>query len=476
VPRVLPRLLLGLLLLGVAGFKAPVQAAEAGATDVQETRRRAESGDAESQLELGSLYFAGQGVPQHYGEALKWYRRAAEQGNAAAQNNLAAMYLKGQGVPANPVEGAKWLQKAAGQGFARAQLNLGALFTAGIGVGRNLPEALRWFQRAANQGDAEGQRRLGEVYTQGQMVRQDLVEAYKWFNLAAAQGDKEAVEARDLLAQSFTAKQLADGQRRAAAFTPRPDSGASGPARSSGTGFFVTEDGCLLTAYHVVESPGRIVIQTRKLRYAAQLVKADKTNDIALLKVTGAYPVAGTTNRPSRPRTNAAVVLRADRTNTPLLLKVSTPFKALPVTGSTAVKLGDAVSTLGFPNVEVQGREPKLTRGEISSLAGFRDDARHFQISAPVQPGSSGGPLFDSLGNVIGMVVRRLDDLSALRNTGMVAQNVNYALKGSRVVEWLNALPAVKDRLKPAVTAADEGSAPDWVASAQEAVVLIQVH
>jgi uncharacterized protein len=462
------------LLTCLAPMAPTTRAAETA--EVQEVRRRAEGGDAESQLELGVRYFAGDDLPQHFGEALKWYRRAADQGNVLAQNNLASMYLNGQGVPVNPVEGARWLQKAAARGYPRAQLNLGILYTEGIGVGRNLPEALRWFQRAAEQGDADGQRRLGEIYTQGQLVHPDLVEAYKWFNLAAAQGDKEAAEARDLLARNLPAKQVAEGQRRAAAFVARREPNATGVARSSGTGFLVTESGFVLTAYHVVETPGRLVIKTPAVTFAAQLVKADKTNDIALLKIIGAYPAATATNRARFPRTNPGVALPALPTNAPVLLKVTQAFRPLPVMDSAPVKLGDAVSTLGFPNVEVQGREPKLTRGEISSLAGFRDDARHFQISAPVQPGSSGGPLFDRQGNVIGMVVRRLDDLSALRSTGMVAQNVNYALKGSRLVGLLNSVPAVKDHLQAPRPANPEGKAEDWVADAQPSLVLVQVY
>ena len=66
--------------------------------------------------------------------------------------------------------------------------------------------------------------------------------------------------------------------------------------------------------------------------------------------------------------------------------------------------LGGTVATVGFPDIGLQGFAPKLAKGEIASLSGAGDDPRYFQISAPVQPGNSGGALVDERGNVIGIV------------------------------------------------------------------------
>ena len=71
------------------------------------------------------MHETGQGVPQDYGEAVRWYRRAAEQGIARAQFNLGLMYVKGQGVPQDDGEAARWYRKAAEQGDPDAQNNLG---------------------------------------------------------------------------------------------------------------------------------------------------------------------------------------------------------------------------------------------------------------------------------------------------------------------------------------------------------------
>ena len=70
------------------------------------------------------------------------------------------------------------------------------------------------------------------------------------------------------------------------------------------------------------------------------------------------------------------------------LVKTTQRFAALPVAASRAVKLGVTVATVGFPNIGLQGFAPKLAKGEIASLSGAADDARYFQISVPVQPGT----------------------------------------------------------------------------------------
>jgi len=462
-----------LLLLAFTGSSADFTV-----EDFKQTRLEAEKGDPEAQVALGRMFFLGQGAPQNYSEALRWYRRAAEKGSAAAQNNLALMYLNGQGVPKNAIEAAKWMHLAARKGLAKAQLNLGALYLDGIGVGRNPPEAMNWFRRAASQGDSEGQRMLGQIHSEGQWARIDLVEAYKWFSLSAAQGDSESREARDLVARNLNDKQLAEGQRRAAAFVARPEPGGLAEPKVTGTGFFVGSDGYFVTCHHVVDPGTRIVIKTKRLRFAAVVVKADKTNDLALLKVTGVIPVQGGTNNPfaSGGALQPLKAARADEANRTNLLKAVNKFRSLTVTNSDSIKLGDVVFTLGFPNIGIQGQEPKLTRGEINSLMGIKDSPRYFQISAPVQPGNSGGPLLDRLGNVVGVVAMSLNDLTFLRNTGMVPQNVNYAVKSAHLIEFLESIPELKNNLKsPSALAGDRGPT-EWVTEVQESVALVQVY
>jgi S1-C subfamily serine protease len=183
------------------------------------------------------------------------------------------------------------------------------------------------------------------------------------------------------------------------------------PPAGQGTGFFVTDDGYLLTCFHGVSNATRIVVKSDQGVFPAELVKADGSRDLALLKVAGS-------------------------------------FHSLPIARVSSVKLGDSVFTIGFPNAEFQGIEPKLTRGDISGLAGIRDDPHHFQISAPVQPGNSGGAVVDLGGNVVGMVTARLDDAATFEASGSLPQNVNYALKCDSLMAFLTALPEVSAKLR----------------------------
>ena len=76
--------------------------------------------------------------------------------------------------------------------------------------------------------------------------------------------------------------------------------------------------------------------------------------------------------------------------------------------------------------------------GGLSATSGMQNDARYLQISAPVQPGNSGGPLFDSSGHVIGVVVAKLDALKIAEATGDVPQNVNFAVHWSEIRAFLD--------------------------------------
>jgi S1-C subfamily serine protease len=147
---------------------------------------------------------------------------------------------------------------------------------------------------------------------------------------------------------------------------------------------------------------------------------------------------------------------------------------SLPVAFSRTAHLGGTVATVGFPNIGMQGFSPKLAKGEIESLSGAVDDARYFQISVPVQPGNSGGALVDEHGNVIGIVSAKLDASVALATSGALPENVNYAVKSSFLLSFLESVPAVSAKLKEPVTADQKFE--EVVKSAQDAAVLVLVY
>lgn len=133
-----------------------------------------------------------------------------------------------------------------------------------------------------------------------------------------------------------------------------------------------------------------------------------------------------------------ANVLASDATRDLALLSTDTdPGPILPFRGDAAVRRGEGVVTYGFPLAGLLSSGPTLTTGEVSALAGLSDNPRHIQISAPVQPGNSGGPLLDMRGQVIGVVVSKLNAGQVARQTGDIPQNVNFAVKHTEALNFL---------------------------------------
>ncbi len=167
---------------------------------------------------------------------------------------------------------------------------------------------------------------------------------------------------------------------------------------SVGTGFFVSRQGYVVSAYHVIEDAQEVEVVLRSGDTLQASVKGtDKANDIALLKVA----------RSAKP---------------------------LAVVSSKNVAVGDEVFTLGYPLIDIEGQEQKTTFGHVNALSGIQDDVRFVQMDAPIQPGNSGGPLLDSRGRVVGVVAETLDPAAILKAAGTVPQNANYAVKSDYVL------------------------------------------
>jgi len=178
--------------------------------------------------------------------------------------------------------------------------------------------------------------------------------------------------------------------------TPRRD----GP--SVGTGFLVSEDGLVATNYHVVDGIKAIEVYfpTKDVAFDATVMLKDKLNDIALLKLQGF--------------------------DLPDLTSDGIPYG---IGGAGDAVLGGVVTTLGFPLSSVLGQSIKVSSGSVSSLSGLEDDPRLLQISNPIQPGNSGGPLFNKDGRVVGIVVSSLNAKYFYERVSILPQNVNFAVK-----------------------------------------------
>lgn len=438
------------VLLSIAVFPLVAQTTESNQESVETIealRKAAEQNDARAQYNLGVCYYKGEGVGKDYVEAVKWCRKAAEQNLPRAQDRLGICYFNGYGVKKDYVEAVNWYRKAAEQDDIEAQTSLGSCYEAGEGTAKDYVVAVKWYRRAAEQNHAGAQGFLGYCYYYGNGVTKDYVRAYMWWLLAAGQGDENAKKAIAILESEMTRAQMAEGQKLARDFKPRrvPSTGSDSSStgilqsrpRSSGSGFFITEDGYLITNEHVAGQGAQVRLLTATGIIAAKVVKVDAANDLALLKAQG-------------------------------------KFSAVPVATSRPVKLGDTVATIGFPNVVMQGFAPKFARGEIGSLSGPQDDARYFQISVPVQPGNSGGALVDEHGNVVGVVSAKLSAKEALSRSGALPENVNYAVKSSFLLGFLESVPDIAAKLKEPNT--KDMKFADVVEQAKEAAVLVLVY
>jgi len=143
-------------------------------------------------------------------------QKAAEQGDAGAQNKLAGMYYMGEGMPQNYVEAMKWYKKAAEQGNARAQASLAGMYYEGEGEPQNYTEALKWYKKAAEQGHVNAQYNLAGMYYRGEGVPQNHIEGYVWYSVASAKGDKDAKYSLSAVESEMTSDQIAEAQKEAA--------------------------------------------------------------------------------------------------------------------------------------------------------------------------------------------------------------------------------------------------------------------
>lgn len=168
-------------------------------------------------------------------------------------------------------------------------------------------------------------------------------------------------------------------------------------AVSFGTGFAVTGDGLLMTAYHVIKNAKAVSIRLADgVKKEAKIVNVSETLDLAVLKIDS---------------------------HTPNYLSIKS--------SQTIIAAGDKVFTFGFPVVKVLGNEPKYTDGAISSLSGIGGDVTFLQITVPVQPGNSGGPLISEKGEVVGIITASAAIVPFMKVSGTLPQNVNWAVNAS---------------------------------------------
>lgn len=184
---------------------------------------------------------------------------------------------------------------------------------------------------------------------------------------------------------------------------------ASKPLEASqGTGFIIGADGWLLTCAHVLGTQKEATITLNGQRLMADVVKADKDADLALLKL-----------RDKLPEGSAVLGFRA---------------------ATRPATMGEDVFTIGYPLSRMLGNSARMSRGLLSATAGLRDNQKEVQVSAEIQPGNSGGPLMDREGNVIGVINKTINPGAVAQATGgALPQNINFAIKAVPVLDFVKA-------------------------------------
>jgi S1-C subfamily serine protease len=343
--------------------------------------------------------------------AVQIWEPLAEQGHVNAQINLAVMYEHGYGVERNLRTAASWYLAAAQQDSAIGQYNLGLFLAEYSDTIPSEKDALYWLGKAADQGFADAQLQIGLMYARGKGGETRVADAPAWLYRAGlaylaeqdADGVRSAVAALfqvgsgESLARDLEARLERWPEARAKTETPSAlISTATGTAWPIAAGYAVTN-------HHIVAGKQSIVLVDRDgQEIPARVVVSHAGHDIALLAV-----------------------------NDPDFLPA-----ALPI-ASAGARLGSSVFTIGFPRVDVMGTSPKLSIGIISSVKGMQDDPASYQISVPIQPGNSGGPLVNMRGEVVGLVTSMLGRVNADGSEAQPFANISYALKVDRVAALL---------------------------------------
>jgi S1-C subfamily serine protease len=224
---------------------------------------------------------------------------------------------------------------------------------------------------------------------------------------------------------------------------PREGQGSSQKkSASTGTGFFVNNDGTIVTCAHVVAGANKLAVNINGTRYDARVISANESTDLAIIKIDYASD-------------NYFSLSELERED-----------------------VGNKVSVLGYPLSHVLGTEVRFTDGLISAKTGINSNPTYFQMSVPVQPGNSGGPIFNERFQVVGVASSRLSDMATLQQTGTVPQNVNFGVKseyvkllGSQHFGSGNVLSSISDAMSATVQVIANPDLLDGDSQASEASV-----
>ncbi|MBN2063940.1 MAG: SEL1-like repeat protein [Sedimentisphaerales bacterium] len=430
-------------------------ALEIGKLPLEELTELAKKDNIEACYELAYRYYAGKNVVQDTKTAMVWFNQGAKLGDPAAQTTLGVIYLQGKEVTPDANEAIAWFEKAAAQNFPKAQYNLGIIYLNGNGVEADNEKAFSWLQKAAFNNDGQGQYALACMYLTAQGVTEDYLKAYKWL-LIAEYNDVDVKIIKDMVektispyekqkaleaASDFVAKikaktTTAAGQKADQDITDGPVTG--------GTGFFITKDGYILTAYHIIRSSKDIRVQTSLGLVPASLVLYDSSNDFALLKIEGyinckTVPLAGPEYKPQLGSPVWTFGYRAGARP-----QENPDF----VSGKITALFGQSVdSSATKPAGGFRGLWQGKTEGKpVISLESA--NLRFFQLECNAGPGNAGGAVIDNQGAVIGIFASEFDASEKELMTNQWTARTHFASKLSFILPYFDAIPGLNEKIE----------------------------
>jgi S1-C subfamily serine protease len=396
-------------------------------------RPLADRGNLAAEHELAVLYFRGLGTDPDQAKGLKLFQAVAATGNAEAEKDLGVAYQTGGPGVGNDVEAVKWFRASADQGNVQAETYLGFMYGAGRGVARDYKESLRWNAKAAEQGNAAALSNIAAAFARGQGVPQDYSQALFWINTAMERMSKDdpGRAAHDKFVQDVAVHLSANDVARitAAARNWRPGKGSTdGVLKAAG---LPIEGGTVAPPVPGASPGGQSGLATGSglvIDHAGDVLTNNHVVDhcsAIRVKLANGEPIGGT-------------VLAADRAGDLAVVRLNGILGEPAILRDKAARQGETVLVAGFPLSGLLTSDMNVSEGIVSALSGAGDNTRQIQISAPIQSGNSGGPVFDSDGAVIAVVQSGLN-ATALAFAGATSQNANFAIKTTSVREFLDA-------------------------------------
>ena len=380
-------------------------------------KQAAEKGYAPAQSTIGAWLGNGlNGFEKNELVALGWIKLAADQKDPSGMNWLGYFYENGKaGLTQDTLVALDWFKKAAELRNIQAMVSVGRIYALGRGVAPDGFEALRWLRMAAAASSHLSYTWIGNVYEFGRGgVAKNPTLAYAWYGSVPANASpadlKLSNDGKERLAKLLTPADIEEANKQAKTVAAQnmvtnlittANSGAlqansNNRKGAYGSGVVVSRNGDILTNDHVVQNCEKMRIQPQGI--SVKVVAKDAKNDLALLRLESGFVPA------SKFRTGRGI------------------------------RLGDDLVAIGYPLRGILSGGPVVTTGIVNAMSGANNDTSAFQMSATVQPGSSGGPVFDSSGLLVGIVRSRL-----LSTVGAAPQNVNFGINLATVSGFLDA-------------------------------------